>query len=524
MKVTTVEQMRAMDRAAIEEFGVPEQILMENAGIAAATVIERTVGAAGGRFVVVCGLGNNGGDGLVVARKLHSNGAQVEVLILGAPERFGATSKRNYDMAISAGIEVIAQASPLQISSAIDGCTAVIDGLLGTGLTGEVDSRYREAIEAINAAGVTVFSLDIPSGVDGDAGLIHGIAIAADATITFGLPKLGNVLYPGASLGGQLHATHISFPPQLIEREELVVEITDPLPLPFRRADGHKGTFGDVLCIAGAANYFGAPSLAALSVLKAGGGYSRLAAPKSIVPHVAGLASEVVFIPQDETDEGSLAGSTESRLLDLSGIVDFVILGPGLSLVDETQQLVRDLTPRIERPLLIDGDGLTAISHDLDVVRRRTAPTVLTPHFGEMATLMGRTVAELREDPVGAVRSLSSDLGAVVVLKGARTMIGVPGGLVTINTSGNSGMGTAGSGDVLTGSIAAMVGSGLDIDEAARTGVFLHGVAGDLAAEFRGEDGLTARDVLEHLPLAVRVFREDHAELTRDYYGVVEVV
>lgn len=522
MKVTTVEQMRAMDRAAIEEFGVPEQILMENAGIAAASVIERAIGASECRFVVVCGLGNNGGDGLVVARKLHSNGARVEVLIMGDPEGFGATSRRNYDMAVRSGIEVISDASPGRVSSAIEGCTAVVDGLLGTGLTGEVSGRSRDVIESINDAGVMVFSLDIPSGVDGDTGAVRGTAVIADATITFGLPKLGNLLYPGASLGGQLHVTHISFPPQLLEKEELKVEIIDPLPLPPRRADGHKGTFGDVLCIAGAANYFGAPSLAALSVLKAGAGYSRLAAPRSIVPHVAGLASEVVFIPQEETNEGSIALSAASKLLESTGIVDFVILGPGLSLVHETQQLVRDLTPRIDKPLLIDGDGLTAISGDLDAVRRRTAPTVLTPHPGEMVKLMGSTIAELREDPIGAVQRLASDLGAVVVLKGARTLIGVPGGPVTINTSGNSGMATAGSGDVLTGAIAAMVGLGLDIDEAARTGVFLHGVAGDLAAEFRGEDGLTARDVLEHLPLAVRVFREDHAELTRDFYGVVE--
>jgi hydroxyethylthiazole kinase-like uncharacterized protein yjeF len=348
--------------------------------------------------------------------------------------------------------------------------------------------------------------------------------VRADWTVTFGLPKRGNLLYPGAGLGGRLVVTHISFPPALHEAESIAVELNDPPPLPPRRLDGHKGSYGDALFIAGAANYYGAPAYSALSMLRAGGGYSRLAAPRSITPAVASLAGEIVFVPQEETDSGTLALSAADRLLELGGQVDFVVLGPGLSLVDETQALARRLTPRIEAPLLIDGDGLTAVAADLDVVRRRKGPTILTPHLGEMSRIVDRTVAEIRTDPIGVLQQTARDLGAIVVLKGAHSLIGLPDGRVFVNTSGNSGMASAGSGDVLTGTIGAMHGLGLGVEDAARTGVFLHGLAGDLAAESTGEDGIVARDILEQLPLATRAYREEYEEVTANYYHTLELV
>jgi NAD(P)H-hydrate epimerase len=279
-----------------------------------------------------------------------------------------------------------------------------------------------------------------------------------------------------------------------------------------------------VLFVAGAANYYGAPSFSALSLLKAGGGYARLAAPRSMTPHLASIGSEVVFAPQAETQAGTLSLDNLEPLVELSNTVDFVVLGPGLSLVEETQELALQLSARIEKPLLVDGDGLTAISQDTSVIKKRSKPTVLTPHVGEMARIARKSKEEVQADPVGIVQQTSQDLGAVTVLKGARSLTGLPDGRVFINLSGNSGMASAGSGDVLTGTIAAMYGLGLEFHQAVKTGVFMHGLAGDVAAGWKGADGITARDILEALPVATKSYREQYADITKNHYNTVEVL
>ncbi len=524
MKVSSVQEMRRLDGRAITEYGVPDYILMENAGEAAYYVILRQVGVQGRCFVVLSGPGNNGGDSFVVARKIHSVGGRVRVLIFSDVGSYTGPARLNYEMLSKSGVETLVQPSTEQIAESLAWCDTVVDGLFGTGITREVGGRFREVIEQVNISGQPVVSIDIPSGVDGDTGQVRGVAIRAHTTVTFGLPKRGNLLYPGAELAGRLVVTHISFPPELTSTSDIKVDVSEPSKMPLRRVDGHKGSFGDVLFIAGARSYFGAPALAALSLLRAGGGYSRLAAPRSMVPLLAGLASEVVFAPQDETDVGSLALSSLDALLDLSRIADFVVLGPGLSIAEETRHLVRQLTSDIEKPLLVDGDGLTAVAEEPGVVRGRTIPTVLTPHPGEMSRLTGMSVARIQSDPIPAVQDAAEDLGAIVVLKGAHTLIGLPDRRVYINMSGNSGMASAGSGDVLTGTIAAMYGLGLPLEQAVRTGVFLHGFAGDLAARDKGEDGITARDVSEYLPAATKELREDYIDVTKDFYGTIEVI
>ncbi len=524
MKVSTVSEMRELDRKAIEEFGIAANLLMENAGQAVYFAILNEFGVKGKRFVVFCGPGHNGGDGLVVARKLHSSGGDVKVFILGDPDRFEGAARANFNIASRLPIEMRRIASAEETEAAIAHCDGIVDAILGTGLTREVTGLYRDVIERINGSGKTVFSVDIPSGVHGDTGKVMGVAVKADVTVTFGLPKIGNVLFPGYDLGGKLYVSHISFPPRMYEADALKVEISPPVEIPPRDRDGHKGDFGEVLFVVGAAGYFGAPYFSALSFLKAGGGYARLSAPRSIVPFIGSKGSEIVFHPQAETEAGSIALQNKPALLELAGRVDMVIVGPGLSLDPETQRLVRELTAEVDKPLLIDGDGITAVCQDLGVVKGRRAATILTPHLGEMSRLTGQSVRAIDDDKVGVLQHTAAALNAAIVLKGAHSLIGHPDGRVFVNMSGNCGMATAGSGDVLTGAIAAMFGLGLPLEIAVRQGVFVHGLAGDLAAEDKGEDGITAQDILDYLPAAMKMIRHGLSEALQERYAGARVI
>jgi len=508
MKISKVSEMRAMDRAAVEQFKIPEEILMENAGDAAYNLLSEKVGIRGKRFLVFCGIGNNGGDGFVVARKIHSNGGDVKVFILGDPNKFKGAAKLNLDIISRFPIEIEQIKSAESLKTEILHCNVIIDAIFGTGLARNVEGLYRDVIELINNSKKTVLSLDIPSGVNGDTGQVMGTSVKADYTVTFGLTKPGNILFPGYALGGELSVTHISFPQSLYKDDSLKIALNYPPELPNRNQSGHKGDFGDALFIAGASGYFGAPYFAAFSFLKAGGGYSRLAAPESMTPFIANKGSEIVFIPQKETLSGSISSVNKNALLDLSEKMDMVILGPGLSLNEETQQLARELTKEITKPLLIDGDGITALCNTPDIIRERKAETILTPHTGEMARLTGKSVHEINADKIAVLQNTAKDLNAVIVLKGAHSLIGYPDQRVFINMTGNSGMATAGSGDLLTGTVAAMFGLGLPLYDAVRKGVFIHGLAGDLAAKNKGEDGMTAQDILDYLPSAVKKDRE----------------
>ena len=524
MHVTRVAEMRSLDSTAIRELGIPAELLMENAGHAVYSVIRSELGTAGKTFVVFCGLGNNGGDGLVVARKLHANGAAVRVLILGDPERFTGAAQTHFEIASRVGISIAQVEAMDAVREEVARCDAIVDAMLGTGLTRDLRGTLRDAVECINQSGKRVFAVDIPSGIHGDTGQAMGAAVRADHTVTFGLPKLGNVLPPGCHVGGQLYVSHISFPPSLTRADSLQISINLPLPLPARDPDGHKGDFGQALFIGGAAGYYGAPYFAALALLKAGGGYSRLALPRAMVPFVANRGSEIVFVPQAETPAGSIGQGSKSDLLELANRMDMVVLGPGLSLDPETQELARGLTALIERPLLIDGDGITAVCENLQCVADRSAETVLTPHLGEMARVTGLEIGAIEGDKVDVLQRTTRELDATIVLKGAHSLIGYPDGRVFVNMSGNSGMATAGSGDVLTGAIAAMFGLGLPLGDAVRQGVLVHGLAGDIAAHEKGEDGITAQDVLDFLPLAVKTLRANQDDSLGGWLQIPRVV
>jgi len=520
MKVSNVSQMRRLDQTAIETYGIADELLMENAGLAVFEVLRDRIGIRKKRFLIFSGAGNNGGDGFVVARKIHAGGGRVKIFLLGNPEKYHGAARLNLEIVNSLPIEIQPIESVTDIESALGSCDAVVDAIFGTGLTRKVGGIYAETIHLINQSHRPVISVDIPSGIHGDTGQIMGIAVKADHTITFGLPKHGNLLYPGADHTGQLFVTHISFPPTIYETDEMMVEINHPPPLPCRDPAGHKGSFGDALFIAGASSYYGAPYFASQSFLKAGGGYSRLACPSGMVPALAGKGSEVVFIPQQMTPLGSIARVNAPDLRQMADKVDIVIIGPGLSLEKETQALTRLLVSTINKPIIIDGDGITAICEDPALLRNRTAPTVLTPHFGEMSRLTGMKEKDIETDQIAILQQTARDLDAMIVLKSAHSLIAFPDKRVYINMSGNSGMATAGSGDVLTGTIAAMHGLGLSFEQAVLKGVHIHGLAGDLAGEDLGPDGMTAQDVLGYLPCALLIDRKGlPANLKQRYMG-----
>jgi len=508
MKIARVAEMQKMDQEAIQKYKIKEELLMENAGLAVYQFIAKTLRVKGSHFLIFCGSGNNGGDGLVVARQLHSRGADLTLCLLNAPEKYKGAAQIDWQIIQKLNLPTFINPSLTEINALIKPDDIIIDAIFGTGLTRDITGNYFQVIQLINERDNTIISIDIPSGINGNNGNINGIAIKADYTVTFGLPKVGNILYPGYDYGGKLFLSHISFPPELYNSKELKIEVNTPLAIPVRQADGHKGSFGNALFIAGAPNYYGAPYFSSLSFLKAGGGYSRLAAPSSIIPFISTKASEVVFLPQKETDAGTISLASLNELLEWSEKMDIIILGPGLSLPEETQALIRKLIVAVKKPLLVDGDGLTALSCDLSILKERQYPTILTPHLGEMAGLSKKSVAKIKKDPIQVVTEFTTYYKTILVLKGAHSLIGWPNGEIFINMTGNSGMATAGSGDVLTGAIAAMFTLGLPLELAVREGVFIHGLAGDLAALEKGKDGITAGDILAYLPLAVKKVRE----------------
>ena len=517
MKVASASQIRRLDRLAVEKYGLTDEILMEEAGASAARLAARVAAEEGlGGFIVLAGPGNNGGDGMAAARILASWGAEVSVLLLAPREKYRGLARAQLERLEAAGVHVgqYEEEKGLMWMSMLGGAV-ILDAIFGVGLNREVRGRYREAIEEVNEAseilGAPVVSVDIPSGVHADTGQVMGAAVRATYTVTFGLPKPGCLLYPGAEYCGEVYVSPISYPRSLLEDDELKMETNDPPELPPRRPDTHKGDYGRALFVAGAATYLGAPLFASLSFLKAGGGYSVLAAPRSIVPFLGSRASEVVYAPMPETGRGTLSMEALDEILGLAERADVVVVGPGLSRDEETLRLALEVIRRVEKPLLVDGDGLYALSLRPDAVRERGEETILTPHLGEMSRLTGLTVEEIRADRVAVLREWAEKLDSIIVLKGAHTLIGAPDGRVYVNLTGNPGMATPGSGDVLSGTIAAMYGLGLRGVDAARTGVYVHGLAGDIAAEEEGVDGVTASAIMERLGRALALVRNGEA-------------
>ncbi|MDJ0789164.1 MAG: NAD(P)H-hydrate dehydratase [Myxococcota bacterium] len=491
------EAMRGLDRHSIEKLGIDGELLMESAGraVVRAVLEER---APGGSVLVVCGIGNNGGDGFVVARHLHQLGVPVRIELVGDAKRLQGDAAANWARCQALDVP-LAPARPR-----VESGDVIVDALFGTGLTRNVEGPARQAIQRIAKApsGVRVVAVDLPSGIDADTGAILGTAVDADVTVTIGLPKLGLALEPGRGQAGRIRVARIGIDdeaPGITAPARLLTRAGVGAALPLRPAHGHKGTFGHVLVLAGSVGKTGAAALAARGAARTGGGLVTVGCPASLNPILEAKLTEPMTVPLPETAGQTLAASGRDEILELAAARDAVVLGPGIGRDPEVLALVRELVAAISKPLVLDADGLMAFASEPGVLAQRDAPTIVTPHPGEASSLLGPSAAEINANRPAAARDLANRTGSVVVLKGAATVIADIEQLC-INPTGGPVLGAGGSGDVLAGVLASLLGQGAEPFEAAALGVFAHGLAADRLAAERGDAGLLASEIADALP------------------------
>jgi NAD(P)H-hydrate epimerase len=512
MKVATASQMRELDRRATEEFGIPSLLLMENAGLQAVLEMDRSFPGLGTlRVAVVCGKGNNGGDGLVVARHLFDRGTAVEVVLLAERGELKGDARTNLEIVqrLKVPIHEVTNSRDLQaVAGAVRSADLIVDALLGTGTTGAAKGLVAEAIDLLNQAAHPIVALDVPSGLSSDEGRIPGPSIAATLTISFGLPKRGIVLFPAASRAGRVAVVDIGLPRQLLADERLDVSLLEPedvaCALPRRDPDAHKGTYGHVLVLAGSSGKTGAAAMCALSALRVGAGLVTLGLPESLNGAMEAKLTEVMTEPLAETKDGTVALAAWGKVLTLIEGKRALAIGPGLSTHLETSELVREMVSTVSVPMVVDADGINALAGKLETLAKAAAPLILTPHPGELARLLGIGREEVVHNRIPIAQKVATSFRVHLVLKGGRTLVVDPDGRVAINMTGNPGMATGGTGDVLTGMIAGLLAQGVNPGLAARAGVYLHGLAGDLAAEAVGQEAMLASDLMARVPDAIR--------------------
>lgn len=512
MKIVTGTEMQTVDRRAITEAHIPSTVLMERAGEGIVRHLEEHCGPARGKTItILCGKGNNGGDGLVVARLLHRRRARVHVVLLTPItdlSRDAATMYRRL-VQVAGRTAIVRFRSTDQMRSLLASSDVLVDALLGTGLSSEVTGTYREAIELMNAAGKPVIAIDIPSGLHADTGAILGQAVRATVTMTCGLPKLGLYVGAGIDQAGAILVVDIGIPTAYVDdlesRTLLLTSDSAFQALPERRLSAHKGTFGHAGIIAGSVGKTGAAALAARAALRIGAGLVTVATPSSVNDVLEAKLLEAMTLPLPETKARTLARSGLDRILAFIQARTAIAIGPGLSTHPETVELVQSLMKHLDRPSVLDADALNALAGRASLLTECKTPPILTPHPGEMARLeTDATTQSVNADRIGTARRFARERGAFVVLKGARTVIARPDGLVAICPTGNPGMATAGTGDVLTGMIVGLLAQGVPPWEAACAATYFHGSAGDLAARQLGQAGMLASDLIAQIPYALQ--------------------
>lgn len=491
MKVATAAEMKLIDRLAQEDYLIPGAVLMERAALALRQVIRERFGLAGQKIYIFCGKGNNGGDGLALARLLTETSAEVTVVLAFERSQFSGLALQNLSSAAKFGLRIVdwqdISASELREADLI------VDAMLGTGATGDPRGSLASIITLINESKKSVIAVDIPSGVNADTGHISDVVIKASVTVTFGIPKPGLLIYPGAEACGELIIDSIGFPPALLESDtlkinHLTVEMVRDF-LPQRSPTAHKGSCGHVLVIGGAAGMTGAVALSSLGALRAGAGLVT-----------AGIETENFFTEKP----AEVMVVSWGRIIDLLDNAAVVVFGPGASTGEPSRELLKKLLARSKSPLVIDADGLNLLAAESIDLGKLDLPVILTPHPGEMSRLSGLPVTEIQENRIEVARRFAKELGVTLVLKGARSIIADNDGNIFINPTGNPGMATAGMGDALAGIIGGLLAQGMAPTEAAACGAYLHGLAGDLAVQRYGPTGIITTDLLSEYPAAFK--------------------
>ena len=508
MKIVSAAEMREIDRSSSERFGVPSPTLMENAGSAVADFVLSNYPQAK-RIGVVCGKGNNGGDGFVTARKLREAGREVLVLLLTDPGELRGDAAEMFRRMPQAPVVIKSSDELAAAKPSLKEQQLLIDAILGTGFRPPVSGLYAEAIAALNASGLPVVAVDIPSGADADVmGTQTGAIARADAIVTFTAPRPAHVF--GGLTDGPVVVAPIGSPDQAIQSSLQLNLITPREIAPLigpRPRDSNKGSFGHVLVIGGSLGKAGAAAMAGMSALRTGAGLSTIATPKSVLATVAGFHPEMMTEPCEETDVGtiSLRALEYAHMDNLVKGKTVLAIGPGISRHPETSEFVRTVVQKYSTAIVLDADGLNAFEGVAEKLNGKGRALVITPHPGEMARLTGLSIPQVQRDRMAVARSFAREHDVVVVLKGHRTLIAQPDGEVWVNTTGNPGMATGGTGDILTGMVAGMIAQNpSQIVKAVTAAVYLHGVAGDVACETMGEQSLVATDLIKALPEALR--------------------
>lgn len=517
MKLATAQDIKRIDESAVKEHGLAISQLMESAGQAVVGALEeRWKGLRSLTVGVLCGRGHNGGDGLAAARLLKRKKASVVAVVTGEAEDLAEETRRQYQRAKAAKVPILslldADGLP-SVRAALEECDLLVDALFGTGLSRPVEGLNRELIRLARGLGKPVVAVDIPSGLSADSGSALGEVLPAQLTITFGLPKIGFYTASGSALSGEVRVADIGFPEQLLKAAFLRNEVTDPLlvqkSLPRYDDNAHKGIRGRVLVVAGATGLTGAATLCAYGAQRIGAGLVTVACPASLNAILEAKLTEPMTAPVPEVEGGFLSLKASGRILYLATNVNSVVIGPGIGRHRETGQLLRDLLTKLTVPMVVDADALHLLGGQLELFRAVRAPVVLTPHPGEAAWLLKTTIGEVEQNRVKVAKQIAEGYNVTVVLKGRYTVIANPQGAVRINPTGNRGLATAGTGDVLSGVIGGLLAQRLSAFDAASTGAYLHGWAGERASRRLGLDGLLAGDLLPFLPRVLRKAREE---------------
>ncbi len=512
LKLATTKLMRELDRAAVEECGVPGIVLMENAGAGCAgMILDYLMDEAMAGVCVVCGPGNNGGDGFVIARHLWNTGLDVEIYILGDPKKYKGDAKINLEILEKYGLPINNVSNEDEFDILCEELMAsglVVDAVFGTGLDREVAGLFFEIIDAINESGTPVFSVDIPSGLNSDNGQPMPIAVFADFTGTFGMPKVGQFTYPGYLYCGEIQTIDISIPGFLIDEADADAGIAEPFDFyqmfESRNNESHKGGFGHVGVIGGFPGMTGAPAFSSLAALRTGAGLCTLGVPENLNLAMEAKLLDVITRPLPTGGKKGLGIPSLKEAREMLKGKNVLALGPGMGQSPAAAKFVKELLGDLDIPAVIDADGLNNLAGQVDILDTRRAETILTPHPGEMSRLTGLSTQEIQANRIEVAVSFAQKHDVYVVLKGARSVIATPEGKTWINITGNPGMATAGSGDILTGIIAGLIAQGFPILESLMAGTYLHGFAGDIALETKTEKGMIASDILDKLPEAIK--------------------